>query len=68
MKPRSLSFAFVFAALLLLTEPLQAAHFCIEPGFGSGVFAAEMIFSGKITTVERVQYGPHANSRIRRDL
>lgn len=54
MRPRLLSLTFVFAALLLLSRPVEAAHFCIEPDFLSAAVAAELIFSGKITKVERV--------------
>ena len=55
MRPRLLSLTFVFAALLLLSRPVHAAHFCIEPGFMPAAVAAELIFSGKITKVERVE-------------
>lgn len=55
MRPRLLSLTFVFAALLLWSKPLQAAHFCLEPDFMTAAVAAELIFSGKITKVERVE-------------
>jgi hypothetical protein len=60
MKLRILQTAFLFAALLLLSRPVAAAHFCLEPPFMSSVSNAELIFSGKITKVERVQTTPDA--------
>ena len=60
MRPHFLSITFVFATLLLLSGSVQAAHFCIEPGFGQGASNAELIFSGTITKIERVQTGAAA--------
>lgn len=50
----------MFAALLLSSSPAQAAHFCLEPSFARGAAQAEMIFSGKIAKIERVQTHPRA--------
>jgi hypothetical protein len=50
----------VFAALLLLSGPVHAAHFCIEPDFFPAATEAQVIFSGKITKVERSQSYPEA--------
>ena len=60
MRPRLLSLTFVFAAFLLLSGPAHAAHFCIEPDFFPAATDAQVIFSGKITKVERVQTRPEA--------
>lgn len=58
MRSRILSMTFVFAAFLLLSRPVAAAHFCIETPFRLGVANAELIFSGRITKVESVETLP----------
>lgn len=55
MRQRLLALTFGFAALFLLSRPAYAAHFCIDTPFSVGASNAEMIFSGKITKVERVE-------------
>ena len=55
MRPRLLSLTLVFAVLILLSESAYAATFCVTSGFGQGAAVAEMIFSGKITKVQRVE-------------
>jgi hypothetical protein len=55
MRQRLLALTFGLAALLLLSRPAYAAHFCIDTPFSRGASNAEMIFSGKITKVERVE-------------
>lgn len=55
MKPRLFSLMFVLAGIILLSRPAYAADFCVVPDFASAFGYAEVIFSGEITSVERVQ-------------
>ena len=55
MRLRLLSLMFVFASLILLSRPVNAATFCITPEVVGATARAEAIFSGKITKIEQVQ-------------
>ena len=56
MRPRLLSLTFVFAVLVLSSRSVYAGHFCITPGSPDGGAAiAEMVFTGEITKVERLE-------------
>jgi hypothetical protein len=55
MRLRLLSLMFVFASLILLSRPVNAATLCITPEVAGAVARAEAVFSGKITKVEQVQ-------------
>ena len=46
---------FVFAGLMLLSRSAYAADLCGTPDFAQAVDGAEVIFSGKITKIERAQ-------------
>ena len=53
MRPRLLRVTFVLAGLILVGQSVHAASLCVTPD-ASGAFAtAEMVFTGKITKVER---------------
>jgi hypothetical protein len=47
----------VIAGLILLSRSVYAADFCVAPDFATAFDGAEVIFSGEITRVERVQSG-----------
>ena len=53
MRQRVLSLAFVFAALLLFSRPAQA-RFCTTFELPGAAAIAQVVFSGEITKVERV--------------
>ena len=55
MKPRIFSQTFVLVGLILFSRSVYAADFCVTPDFASAFGYAEVIFSGEITSVERVQ-------------
>jgi hypothetical protein len=55
MKLRLFSLTVVFAVLVLLSRSTYAASLCLTPDFAQAAAGAEMIFSGKITDVERVK-------------
>jgi len=57
MKLQLSSLTFVLVGLILLSRSAYAADFCVAPDFASAVDDAEVIFSGEITSVERVQSG-----------
>ena len=60
MKPSSFSLTFILAGLFLFSQSAYAADFCVAPDFASAFDGAEVIFSGEITKVERVQSGTTA--------
>lgn len=53
MRPHVLSIVFLFAALLLLSQPVMAANFCTIHEMPGAVAIAQVVFSGQITRVER---------------
>ena len=55
MRPGLLSLTFTFAGLILLSQPVYAASFCIAPDVAGAVHGAEVVFAGKITNVEPIQ-------------
>jgi len=57
MRPRLLSLMFLLAGLILLSRPVGAASLCGIPDFAAAALGAELIFSGKITKVERLKTG-----------
>ena len=58
MRQRLLSLTFVFAGLILLSQPVYAASYCVTPDIPWAAARAEVIFSGRITKVERVEATP----------
>lgn len=55
MRPRLLSLTFLFAGLILSSRSIYAVDLCMTPDFARAVDRTEVIFSGKITNIERVQ-------------